>query len=129
MESGIRRCTYVVKLLIFLHLATDGKTSNARNSLSTNSHSRYRVTERLSFFIHVLIQVLYTHTHTIYLLLVPLKIIPPTTPAAMASPLTIATPTRPSFATLSSISPLRLLAWRFDGSWSSNRSLYRRPSA
>lgn len=54
---------------------------------------------------------------------------PPMTPAATASPLTIATPTSPSLATLSSISVRRLLACRFAGSFSSSRSLYRRASA
>ncbi|KAG7135859.1 hypothetical protein HYQ46_008843 [Verticillium longisporum] len=49
----------------------------------------------------------------------------PTTPAATATPLTIATPIRPSLATLSSTSCRRLDACRFAGSFSSRRSLYR----
>ena len=69
-----------------------------------------------------------TH-HTPYLLLVPLNIIAPTPAAAMATPLSIATPSNPSLATLSSMRPLRLPACRFDGSWSRSRSLYLRASA
>ena len=67
--------------------------------------------------------------HIPYLLLVPLNIIAPTPAAAMATPLSIATPSRPSLATLSSMRPLRLPACRFDGSWSRSRSLYLRASA
>ena len=59
----------------------------------------------------------------------PLTIMVPTMPAATASPPTIATPTIPSFATLSSIRPLRLPACIFVGSWSSKMSLYRLASA
>lgn len=55
-------------------------------------------------------------TFMIYLLLVPLKIIAPTPAAAIATPLRMATPIKPSFATLSSISPLKLLACKFAGS-------------
>ena len=66
---------------------------------------------------------------TLYLLLAPLKIIAPTPAAAMATPLSIATPKRPSLATFSSIRPLKLPACKFDGSWSSSRSLYLRASA
>lgn len=54
---------------------------------------------------------------------------PPMTPAATAMPLTMATPMRPSLATLSSISDLRLDACRFAGSRWIRRSLYRRASA
>lgn len=54
---------------------------------------------------------------------------PPITPAATARPLTMATPIRPSRATLSSISVRRFDACRFAGSFSRSRSLYRRASA
>ena len=64
-----------------------------------------------------------------YRLLVPLKSMPPTTPAAIATPLKMATPIRPSLATLSSIKPLRLAACKLAGSWSSKRSLYLLASA
>lgn len=67
--------------------------------------------------------------HYLFRFPIPLKIIPPTTPAAIATPLSIATPINPSFATLSSIRPLKLLACRFAGSFSSNKSLYLRASA
>jgi hypothetical protein len=72
-----------------------------------------------------------SHPRIFYLVLLPtpLKIIPPTTPAAMATPLRIATPIKPSLATLSSIKPLRLAACKFAGSFSNNKSLYRRASA
>lgn len=50
------------------------------------------------------------HIYLTYRRRAPLNSMPPTTPAAMATPLKIATPMRPSFATLSSISPLRLPA-------------------
>lgn len=65
----------------------------------------------------------------LYLRFDPLRSIPPITPAAIATPLTIATPIIPSLATLSSISPLRLSACRFEGSWSRSRSLNFRASA
>lgn len=59
----------------------------------------------------------------VHRLLAPLKIIPPTTPAASAKPPTIAIPTNPSLDTLSSISCPRLAACMFAGSLSRSRSL------
>lgn len=57
------------------------------------------------------------HTRSLsYRLLAPLNIMAPTPAAAIARPLTIATPTIPSFATLSSIRPLKLPACKFPGS-------------
>lgn len=47
----------------------------------------------------------------------------PTTPAAMPIPLMMATPRRPSLATLSSMSWRRSVAWRLAGSLSRRRSL------
>lgn len=67
--------------------------------------------------------------HHLVLLPTPLNIIPPTTPAAIATPLRIATPIKPSLATLLSINSLKLLACKFAGSLSSNKSLYLRASA
>ena len=52
----------------------------------------------------------------IHLLFVPLNSIPPTTPAAIATPPKIATPIIPSLATLSSIKPRRLPACKLAGS-------------
>ena len=51
-----------------------------------------------------------------HLLLAPLKSSPPTMPAVIATPLMIATPMSPSFATLSSIKPLKLVACMLAGS-------------
>ncbi len=64
-----------------------------------------------------------------YRLRAPLISIPPTIPAATATPPMMATPTKPSLDTLSSISCCRLLACRFPGSFSSSNSLYRLASA
>ena len=59
----------------------------------------------------------------------PLISMPPTIPAATATPPMIATPIRPSLDTLSSISCRRLPACRFPGSLSRSKSLYRLASA
>lgn len=61
-------------------------------------------------------------------LLAPLRTRLPTSPAATAKPPTIAMPMRPSLATLSSMRDPRLAACKLAGSFSSNRSLYRRAS-
>lgn len=64
-----------------------------------------------------------TASHHIYRLFAPRKTIPPTTPAARASPPTMAIPSSPSLDTFSSINCPRLAAWRLAGSFSSRRSL------
>lgn len=58
-----------------------------------------------------------------------LIIMPPSTPAATATPPAIASPYMPSLDTLSSIRPCRLWLCRLPGSFSSNNSLYRLASA
>jgi hypothetical protein len=65
----------------------------------------------------------------LFAVLAPLKIKPPTIPAATAKLPTMATPTKPSLATFSSINCLKLSACRFPGSKSTNNSLYRLASA
>jgi len=65
-----------------------------------------------------------------YLFVLALLIsMPPSTPAATATPPAIASPYMPSLDTLSSMSPCKLWLCRFPGSFSSSSSLYRRASA